>query len=159
MMGLPLVKYLLTHICREKAETKEEASQSRLVVGRFNKEKERQRRFVLGPWSRCLHLPTRILKMYIEALTGFSYLHHLDGLNNTSLSQGYIFGMAPHLGMVSRVYIPRTGVVVRSLQLLGPACGSTRSHIPLVISSIGTQKWFWVLNDVKLIIVFSYKEI
>lgn len=48
-LGLPLVKYLLAHVRRGKAETKKEASHSRLIVGRFNKEKDRQRRFVLGP--------------------------------------------------------------------------------------------------------------
>ena len=33
--------------------------------------------------SRSLHLPNRILRVYIEALTGFSLVYSPDGLNNT----------------------------------------------------------------------------
>ena len=64
------------------------------------------------------HPPTSILKVYIEALTGFSHIHSPDGLDNTLLSQGYV----PTVGMVGRVYIPRTGEGVRSI------LGSARQH-------------------------------
>lgn len=33
--------------------------------------------------SRSLHQPNRILRAYIEALTGFSLVYSSDGLNNT----------------------------------------------------------------------------
>ena len=42
------------------------------------------------------------------ALTGFSYTHGPDG-PHTLLSQGYVLGIAPTVGRVSRTYIPRTG--------------------------------------------------
>ena len=44
--------------------------------------------------SRFLHPPTIILKVYIEALTGFSHVYHPDGLNTTFLCQGCILGAA-----------------------------------------------------------------
>ena len=49
-------------------------------------------RLVLGGCkaSRSLHLPTRILKVFIEALMGFSHVLHPDGLNNTLLFQGCV---------------------------------------------------------------------
>lgn len=40
--------------------------------------------------SRSPHLPTRILKVHMEAFTGFNHIHSLDGLNNTYLSQGCV---------------------------------------------------------------------
>lgn len=58
--------------------------------------------------SRSPHLPARILKDCIEALPGFGCTFSADALN-TLLSQGYVLGTAPTVGMVGRVYIPRTG--------------------------------------------------
>ena len=54
-------------------------------------------RLVLGGCkaSRSLHLPTRILKVFIEALMGFSLIYCSVGLNNTLLSQGCILEMDP----------------------------------------------------------------
>lgn len=49
--------------------------------------------------SRSLHLPTRILKVYIVALTGLI----------TYSVQGCIFEMAACAGTVGRTYIPKTG--------------------------------------------------
>ena len=37
--------------------------------------------------SRFLY-PARILKSYLEVLSGFSHVYHSDGLNNTLLCQG-----------------------------------------------------------------------
>lgn len=143
-LDLPLEKYQLVHVCRGKPETKEEARFFRFVVGRFNKEKDIQKRFVLIPCkiSRCPHLPTRILKTYIKALAGFSYIPHLDGPNNTSLSQGCIFGMAPCLGMVSRIYIPRTGEVVRN-----PNC-----HVQFGGQLEVTSLWLFLHRNTKMIL-------
>ena len=59
--------------------------------------------------SRSFQLPMTILKFYIEALTGFSHINHPDCLNTTSLSQECVLGTAPSVGMVGRIYIPRTG--------------------------------------------------
>ena len=45
------------------------------------------------PWakmSRSPRLLARILKVYIEALTGLSHIHNPQGLNNTLLSQGCV---------------------------------------------------------------------
>lgn len=39
----------------------------------------------------------RIFKVYREALTGFRQVFSAGGLNNTSLSQGYILELAPAL--------------------------------------------------------------
>lgn len=66
--------------------SKKEASHSRLVGSRFNKQGNLHERLALGgcKMSRSLHLPTRILWVYIEALTGFSNIYHPDDLNTTS---------------------------------------------------------------------------
>lgn len=45
--------------------------------------------------SASLHLITRILKVYIKALTGFNNVCNPNGLSSTLLSQGSIFEMAP----------------------------------------------------------------
>ena len=46
-------------------------------------------RFVLGSCetSRSPHLPARMLKVCVEALTGFSHVYCPDGLNNTLISE------------------------------------------------------------------------
>ena len=72
---------------------KKEVSHSRLVGGRFNK----QRNLHTSP-----HPPARILKVYTEALPGFSHVFSGDGLNNTLLSQGCVPGTAPTEGTVGR---------------------------------------------------------
>lgn len=85
--------------------------------------------------SRFLHLPSRILKVYIEAsfihtrglnwvqlrtqgaLTGFSHLPSLDSLITTLLSQGSVLGAAPGSGEGKQSTNSRDGVGVGSLQL------------------------------------------
>lgn len=42
--------------------------------------------------------PARILKVYVETLTGFSHIYHPDGLNNISLSQGFMLENDSHCG-------------------------------------------------------------
>ena len=65
--------------------------------------------------SRSLKSPPRILKVYIEALTGFSQEYCQDGLNNTLLG------------------FPG-GVVVKNLPAnardMGSSPGPGRSHMP-----------------------------
>ena len=102
----------------EKSERPmKEADHSLLVGGRFNKQGDLLMGLVLGEYkmNRSLHQPARILKVYREVLTGSSHVNSPDGLNNTFLSQGYIFGIAPTVRTVGRVYIPRAGEVVRIL--------------------------------------------
>lgn len=84
-----------------------EAEHSRLVGGMFKKHENLQMKFALG---RCnvsifLHLSSRTLRIYSEALTGFSHTYY--SLKDTSLFQGYTFGTAPSMGMVGRKSIPR----------------------------------------------------
>ena len=46
-------------------------------------------------YNACLgqQMPTcQVLKVYIEALTEFNHIHHLDDLSTTSLYQGYVLG-------------------------------------------------------------------
>lgn len=40
--------------------------------------------------NKSLYLPTRILKVYTKALTGFSHVSSPDGLKNTLFSQDYV---------------------------------------------------------------------
>lgn len=73
--------------------------------------------------STSLHLPARILKVYIKALSGFSHFFRPYGLNNTLLSQGYVLETAPGAGILGRTCIPRTGAVeepqIAWVQLMG----------------------------------------
>lgn len=55
------------------------------------------------------HPTPRILRVYMEAVAGFTYMYCPDGLNNTSLSQSCVFATAPAIGTVGGMYIPRTG--------------------------------------------------
>ena len=59
--------------------------------------------------SRSLQPPTRILKVYIEALTGFIGIYHPDGLHITLLSQGCVLGAGSSVGKAILLYIPRIG--------------------------------------------------
>ena len=65
--------------------------------------------------SRSPPLTTRILKVYIEALMGFSHMYYPDGCSNTLVSQGSVLGAASSAGKASRKHILRTGKRVRSL--------------------------------------------
>lgn len=69
----------------EQGETKEWGRPLQMVGGRFNEQQNLLMRLVLGghKTSRPLLPPTRIFNVCIEAVTGFSYVHHPDGLNNT----------------------------------------------------------------------------
>lgn len=131
----------LSPVRRRQGEIeRKEADHPALGGGSFNKQGKLHIRLVLGgcKMSRSLHLPTRVLRVYIEALMGFSHIQSPDGLNNILFSQGYILEMAPTMGTVSRTYIPRRGERLRSLQFpncLSPAWGSTRGHVIKMTSS------------------------
>lgn len=80
-----------------KERPKKEADRSRLEAGLISKT------------SRLLHLLTGILKVYIEALPGFSHVFSLEGLSKTLLSQGSILAMAARIGIMSRTCISSIG--------------------------------------------------
>ena len=77
------------------------------------------------------------LKVYTEALKGFFYLHHPNGLNNTLLFQGCVLGAASIVGKASRMYISRAGVRVRSPHIQLSGQGSIGGHI----LSVTSNKW------------------
>lgn len=79
-------------------KSKEEAEQFRLIGDMFNKQRNLYVRLILGSckMSRSLHLPSRILRGYVEAVNGFSHIFSPGGLNNTLLSQGYVLGNSSH---------------------------------------------------------------
>ena len=84
-----------------KEKLKKVADHSRLVGGRFNNQRNllHMRLVIDGPKrSRSPYTLTRILKVYIEALTGFSHITNPDGLNNTVFSQGCILESISHCG-------------------------------------------------------------
>ena len=68
-----------------RTRLKKEGDCSSSVDGRCNKQRHLLKWLVLGDCmiSRSLHLPTRILKVYVEAFTGFSHIFSQDGFNNT----------------------------------------------------------------------------
>ena len=92
----------------EERPTKE-ADHFRLVGGSFKKQGSLYMRLVLSDhkMSRPPNRPARILKVYIEALTGFSHVFSSDGPDNTLLSQGCILETSPRMERVGRTY--RTG--------------------------------------------------
>lgn len=53
---------------------------------------------------RLLHLLTRIFKVYIETLPGFSHVFSPEYLNSTLLSQGYIRDMVANIGIMADIY-------------------------------------------------------
>lgn len=117
-----------------------------LQIGSFNKQGDLHTRFILGghKMSRSPHPPCQNLQVYTEALTRFSHIYCSDGFNNMLLSQGCILEMAPTVGMVGRVYVPRIGEKVRSLWLPGAALGSTRGHVLLMTCS--NNEWISLTN-------------
>lgn len=137
-----------------KERLKKEAGHSRLVGGKFNKQGNLHTRLVLGSHktSRCLHPPTRILKVYVESLTVVNYIYYLDGLNNTILSQCFVLEnrkpwewwsghtfQRQERGeefLIAQVQLAGQLVVISSDDLLQPGipCGliPKRSHSPVV---------------------------
>ena len=116
---------------------KKEADHSRMAGGRFNKQGNWHTRLILGSRKRCRfqHPPTRILKAYIETLTGFSHVFSPDGLNNTLLPQGCVLEKGPTMRMGNGgqdiLYFPRTREGVRSLWLPGASSQVNWQSCPL----------------------------
>ena len=84
----------LVPMCRGLRQTEKRGRLLQMVGCRFNKQGNLHMRLVLGNHkvSRPPHLPARILKVYTEALTGFSHIYHPHGLNTTLLSEGCVLG-------------------------------------------------------------------
>lgn len=93
--------------------------------------------FVLGSHnkSRSLHLPTKILKVYVEALT--VYVYHPDGLNNL-FTVKTVLETASDMGKASGTYIPRTGEG-REEPLIAQAL--LKDHVLLMTSSKTPHDW------------------
>ena len=79
--------------------------------------------------SRFLH-PSASLKSLYRSLKWV----HPDGLNTTSLSQGYIFGAAVGAGKARRTHIPRAEEGRRGLQLPGSSLPVSGSYVLLITS-------------------------
>ena len=60
-------------------------------------------------WVGLCTPPGKILKVFIEALTGFIHIFSSGSLNSTLFSQGCILEMTPSAGTVGRMSIPRIG--------------------------------------------------
>ena len=75
--------------------------------------------------SKSLYLLTRILKVYIEDLTEFSHVI------SSTISIPHCF-LKASVGIIGRIYIPRTGKRGGNLQCLGPAHGSNGNHTLLL---------------------------
>lgn len=67
--------------------------------------------------SRSLHPSARIVKVYIEALTGCSCIHSPAGLNNTLLSQGCVLENGSHYRNNERNVYSKVRGGDKSLQL------------------------------------------
>ena len=89
----------LAPVHKGQRETEERGSHSRLVGDRFNTHGNLHMRLALGgpKTSRYLPLPTRILKVYVETLMGFSHMFHLGDLK-TLLSQDCVLENSSHCG-------------------------------------------------------------
>ena len=93
------------------------------VHGGQGEVKAKDRSLQINRWQRNLHTsrylcpPARILKVYIEDLTEFSHVISL------TISIPHCFPKAS-VGIIGRIYIPRTGKRVTSLQLHG-----SNSHV------------------------------
>jgi hypothetical protein len=83
-----------------KERWKKKSDHSRLVGGNFNKQRNTHARFVLGgnKLSRSPYSSARILRVYIEGITWVHSHIPQDGLNNISLSQGFILENDSHCG-------------------------------------------------------------
>lgn len=109
-----------------KGDQRKRLTTSRLVGGGFDKQKILYRRLVLGccKMSKSPHLTTRILKVYIEALTEFSHMYHPDDLSNTLLSQ-----VTPSVGIGAECTFQGQGKGREDSNCSGPVPGSTTGHV------------------------------
>lgn len=122
---------------------KKKAGHSTLGYDRFNYHENLHLRLFLGShkMSRSSHLPTRILKVYAEALTGFSRIFSPDGLNTTLFSQGGILENGSSCGNTWQNLYSKAGEEWGAFDYLGSALRSCGDHILLMTSTM------WALTD------------
>ena len=97
-----MLLYKLAHIHRGKGAN-EEVDHTRMVSGSFNPQANLHTRLGFGGCKigRSLPMPTRMLKVHVEALMGLRQVYCPDGLN-TPVSEGCILKTA--VVMVERIY-------------------------------------------------------
>ena len=119
---------------------KKGADHPRLGGGRFTKQRNLHVRLDLSSckMSSSPHTSARILKVYIETVTGFSHVFILGGFNTTFLFQGCTLGAASGGGEGSTMQLPRTGAGA-SLRVSWRSC-------PLD----GFLQWLCAMLEVKL---------
>ena len=81
-----------------------------MLGGSFNKKEDFHVMLVLGihQVSRSLHLPARILKVYYLGSVTYS-------VQTVSTAPSFVLETASNVGMVGRMYFPKTVGKVRSL--------------------------------------------
>lgn len=132
--GVSWLKFkALLHIWRARRDRRKRlTTPDRWLGGRCNKQGDLHMWFALGShkMNRSLHILPSILRVYIEALKGFSHIFSPDGLNNRAHSRGCALEVAPCVGLVGRAHSPRTewgGGGVGAPSCPGPAWGSVSS--------------------------------
>ena len=109
-----------------KERWKKEADHSRLVGGRFNKQRNLHTRLVLATQSRvdlCTH---RQNLKFTQRLKGGSVTYTIQVVSTTHCSlKAASLKMGPTVGTVGRVYLPRAGEGRGASDCLGSACGSS----------------------------------
>lgn len=79
--------------------------------------------------------PTRILKVYGEALVGFSHMYHPDGSGTPCSLKAASLKTVPAVGTVGGTYTPRTREGGGASDCWGPGRRSTRGHVFWMTSS------------------------
>ena len=100
----------LASYTKDKKGVKREADNSRLVDIRFNTQRNLHTKKLSWVGQRQLHALTHLPEAYrfTEALTGFIHVFGSHGLIHTLFSHGYVLGIVPNVGMMGRMYLPRT---------------------------------------------------
>lgn len=118
-----------------KERAKKEATHSRLIGDRFNKQGNLRTRLVLGGCKmRFLHLPARILEIYTEALPGFNHVSVMALTTPDSLKAACPWKSCC-MGRVGWSTSPGQGRGWGACSCLGPASGPVGGHILQMLSS------------------------
>ena len=126
-----------------KERTRKEVDHSRLVGGSFNRQRNLHLRLVLDDckMSRSPHPSIRILKVYVEALTGFSHVFSPDGLNKTVLSQELSLKCLRLWESWVGCTFQEQGRGWGTSDCLGSALGSAGGHVLLMTSPNRECQW------------------
>lgn len=130
-------------VLRMKPETgphtwSERKRQTRLVGGSFHTQWNLHTRLVLSSHkmsSSSLHCPQNLNSLHRSLNLVQSY-----GLNNILLSQSCVLKVVSSMGTVGKMYIPRTGKEVRSLQMGEASSWANQWSHPLDVINIGWSK-------------------